>query len=141
MRNSRTATPSLRLLPTCWPRACKTLIRRSDRTCRRRRAIVSCCCAAGCIWSSRPTTEPRPGRIWSTERATRATVDAVKMMMMASMRVSDLDFDDLPDPEKAEQLHRYGRYDQDLANRIGEENRHVLRIQRVENRKKYEGQG
>ena len=59
-------------------------------------------------------------------RANNATVSAVRMKIMASMRVSDLDIDDLADPEESDQLHRDSHPDQDLADRVGEENRHVL---------------
>src|SRR5215213_5935054 len=63
------------------------------------------------------------------------------MRMRVSMTVSDLDFDNLADPEEAKELHRYGHPDERFANRIRKENRHVLRIDHVQNRKQYERQG
>src|SRR5215217_7791526 len=85
-------------------------------------------------------TAPWPGRSWRSVRANRATVNAVRIRMIASMRISDLDFDDLSDPKKANQLHRYCNTNQEFPHRVGEQNRHVLAINSVQDRKDNDGQ-
>src|SRR3954447_22536163 len=84
---------------------------------------------------------PWPGRKRINVKANNATVSAVRMKIRASMRVSNLDIDDLADPEESDQLHRDSHPHQDLSYRVGEENRHVAWIQHVKNREQNDRQG
>src|SRR6476620_10509020 len=138
-RNWRTSLVSFRPLSTRSPKACSTDFIRSSRCWRRRRASVSSpeptpMLAMSSSWASVPLL----ALLWSSSIVSETTASAVRRAMTSSMEPSDLDVDDLQDPEEAGELHHERDGDQHLADRVREQHRHVLRVDRVEQSEQHE---
>src|SRR5690348_4142467 len=135
-RNWRTSLVSFRPLPTRSPNACSTDFMRSRRCCRRRRVSVS----------SAPPMAARSSScarvplfvLWNRSIVSDRTATPVSTAMMRSMGRSDLDVDDLSDPEEAGKLQDQRDSNQNLADRIREQHHHVFRIDHVQNTEKHE---
>src|SRR5690349_21219655 len=76
--------------------------------------------------------------LWNSSIVREMTARPVSRAISSSMGPSDLDVDDLPDPEEAGELHHERDRNQNLADRVREQHRHVLRVDRVEDAEQHE---